>query len=216
MTEKISILIADDHPIFRRGLRMVIESDSALKVVAEVENGAAALKQIEDLEPHVAVLDFNMPLMDGLAVAQEIQERNLPTIPVFLTMHADEALFNAAVDADVKGFVVKDGAANEITACVRTVAAGQSFFSPVLSQFLLDRRRGGQKSFLENLTAAERRVLRLIAVGKTSREIAAELFVSPRTVEHHRAHISAKLNLTGKNGLLTFALTRKTEILGKI
>lgn len=214
MNEEIRILIADDHPIFRRGLRMVIESDSALKVVAEVDNGEAALRQIKDLEPDVAVLDFNMPIMDGLEVAQEIQEKNLPTIPVFLTMHTDEAIFNAAVDADVKGFVVKDSAANEITACVKTVAGGQSFFSSILSQFLLNRRRE-PKSFLENLTAAERRVLRLIAEGKTSREIAEKLFVSPRTVEHHRAHISAKLNLTGKNGLLTFALTRKTEILGK-
>lgn len=215
MNEEIRILIADDHPIFRRGLRMVIESDVSLKVVAEVENGAAALKQIQDLEPDVAVLDFNMPVMDGLEVAQEIQAKNLPTIPVFLTMHADEAIFNAAVDADVKGFVVKDSAANDITACIKTVAAGTSFFSSILSHFLLNRR-GDQKSFLENLTAAERRVLRLIAEGKTSREIAEKLFVSPRTVEHHRAHISAKLNLTGKNGLLTFALTRKTEILGKI
>jgi DNA-binding NarL/FixJ family response regulator len=215
MNENISILIADDHPIFRRGLRTVIESDFVLKVVAEVDNGAAALRQIDDLEPDVAVLDFNMPMMDGLEVAREIQAKNLPTIPVFLTMHTDEALFNAAVDADVKGFVVKDSAANDITACIKAVTAGQSFFSSILSQFLLDRR-GGQKSFLENLTAAERRVLRLIAEGKTSREIADQLFVSPRTVEHHRANISAKLELTGKNGLLTFALTRKTEILGKI
>jgi DNA-binding NarL/FixJ family response regulator len=215
MNAEISILIADDHPIFRRGLRMVIESDAALKVVAEVDNGEAALKQIKDLEPDVAVLDFNMPVLDGLAVAQEIQKKNLPTIPVFLTMHKDEAVFNAAVAADVKGFVIKDSAADEINACVKAVMQGQSFFSSALSQFLLNRR-GGQKSFLENLTAAERRVLRLIAAGKTSRAIAAELFVSQRTIEHHRAHISAKLNLTGKNGLLTFALTHQTEILGKI
>lgn len=218
MSEEIRILIADDHPIFRRGLRMVIESDASLKVVAEVGNGAEALQKIEDLEPDVAVLDFNMPVMDGLAVAQEIQKKNLPTIPVFLTMHSDEILFNAAVNAEVKGFVVKDSAANDITACVKSVAAGQSFFSSVLSQFLLDRRRAtsAEKSFLENLTTAECRVLRLIAEAKTSREIADLLFISLRTVEHHRAHISAKLNLSGKNGLLTFALTNKTEILGKI
>ena len=211
MGEEIKILIADDHPIFRRGLRMVIESDSALKVVAEVDNGADALSRIEELEPDVAVLDVNMPQADGLTVAKTIQEKHLPTVPVFLTMHADEAIFNAAINADVKGFVIKDGAANDIINCIKSVAAGQSFFSSALSQFLLNRRNG-DKSPLEKLTTSERRVLSLIADGKATKEIADELFVSPRTVEHHRAHIVGKLDLKGKNALLTFALTNKDKI----
>jgi len=214
MSEEIRILIADDHPIFRRGLRMVVESDSVLKVVAEVDNGADAIKRIEELEPDVAVLDVNMPQADGLAVAKTIQEKHLPTVPIFLTMHADEAIFNAAIDADVKGFVIKDGAANDIITCIKTVVSGQSFFSSVLSVFLLNRRNE-PKSLLGSLTVSERRVLHLIADGKTTKEIADELFVSPRTVEHHRAHISAKLDISGKNGLLTYALTHKAEILGK-
>lgn len=211
MNEKIRILIADDHPIFRRGLRAVVESDSALQVVAEVDNGKDALNKIEELEPDVAVLDVNMPQMDGLAVAKTIQKKNLPTVSVFLTMHADEAIFNAAIDADVKGFVIKDGAANDIINCIKSVASGQSFFSSALSQFLLNRRKDF-KTPLEKLTASERRVLSLIAESKTSREIADALFVSPRTIEHHRSHICAKLNLTGKNALLTFALTNKSKI----
>ncbi len=211
MNEKIEILIADDHPIFRRGLRMVIESDVRLKVVAETDNGTDALIKIVELEPNVVVLDVNMPQADGLTVAQKIQEKNLPTAPIFLTMHADEAIFNAAIDADVKGFVIKDGAANDIISCIKEVAAGKRFFSPVLSQFLLNRRNG-EKSPLENLTVAERRVLRLIANGKATKEIAEELFVSPRTIDHHRANIAAKLDLKGKNALLTFALTNKTKI----
>lgn len=211
MNKEIRILIADDHPIFRRGLRAVVESDAVLDVVAEVDNGAEALRQIETLEPHVAVLDVNMPQTDGLAVAKTIQEKNLPTIPVFLTMHADEAIFNAAIDADVKGFVIKDGAANDIVTCIKSVVAGQSFFSSTLSQFLLNRHTK-PKSPLENLTAGERRVLRLVADGKSTKQIADELFVSPRTIEHHRANISAKLDLSGKNALLTFALTNKSLI----
>lgn len=211
MNEEIKVLIADDHPIFRRGLRAVIESDPALRVVAEVDNGLDALQKIEELEPEVAILDVNMPQADGLAVAKAIQEKHLPTIPVFLTMHADEAIFNAAIDADVKCFVIKDSAANDIINCIKSVINGKSFFSSSLSQFLLDRRHA-PKSPLENLTASERRVLRLIADGKTTKEIAEELFVSPRTVDHHRAHIAAKLDLTGKNALLTFALTNKGKI----
>ena len=211
MSQEIKVLIADDHPIFRRGLRMVIESDTVIKVVAEVDNGAEALRQIEELETDVAVLDVNMPQADGLTVAKTIQEKNLPTVPIFLTMHADEAIFNAAIDADVKGFVIKDGAANDIINAIKSIVAGQSFFSSSLSQFLLNRY-SKPKSPLENLTAGERRVLRLVADGKTTKEIAKELFVSPRTVEHHRAHISAKLDLSGKNALLTFALTNKSLI----
>jgi len=211
MSEEIRILIADDHPIFRRGLRAVIESDSVLKVVAEVDNGEDALLRIAELEPDVAVLDVNMPQADGLAVAKTIQEKHLPTAPIFLTMHADEAIFNAAIDADVKGFVIKDSAANDIVHCIKEVAAGRHCFSSDLSDFLLNRRNG-HLSPLENLTVSERRVLRLIADGKSTREIADELFVSPRTVEHHRSNIVAKLDLKGKNALLTFALTNKAKI----
>ena len=214
MNEIITVLIADDHPIFRRGLRTVIESDSSLKVIAEMDNGEEALRQIQEMEPDVAVLDVNMPGMDGLAVAREIQARHLPTVPVFLTMHSDEAIFNAAVDAEVKCFVIKDGAANDIIKCIKSVVSGQSFFSSQLSPFLLNLH-DKQKSFLDNLTAAERRILGHVAEGKTSREIADLLFVSLRTIDHHRANISTKLNLSGKNGLLTFALTNRARILGK-
>ncbi|MDQ6788076.1 MAG: response regulator transcription factor [Acidobacteriota bacterium] len=211
MSKEIKILIADDHPIFRRGLRAVVESDALLKVVAEVDNGADALSKIEEHEPDVAVLDINMPQADGLTVAKTIQEKNLPTVPVFLTMHADEAIFNAAIDADVKGFVIKDGAANDIVTCIKEVSSGRRFFSSALSEFLLNRRNANN-SPLENLTASERRILRLLEGGKSTKEIAAELFVSPRTVDHHRANISAKLGLKGKNALLAFALNNKTKI----
>lgn len=211
MSEGISIIIADDHPIFRRGLRAVIESDSAMKIVSEADNGESALSEIERLEPNIVVLDADMPKVDGLTVARTIQTKNLTTLPIFLTMHKDEAIFNAAIDADVKGFVIKDSAATDIVNCIKEVARGKRFFSHVLSEFLLNRRNGNT-SPLDTLTVSERRVLRFISNGKTTKEIAEELFVSPRTVDHHRANISAKLDLKGKNALLTFAINNKNKI----
>lgn len=212
---EIQIVIADDHPIFRRGLRMVIEADPRLKVVAEAEDGATALAEVKRLQPQVVVLDMDMPLLDGMAVARAIAEQRLPVAVAFLTMHKDEATFNAALDLGVKGYVVKDSAANEIIGCIKAVAAGQSFISPVLSGHLLNRHSPGaqqQPSALSTLTQAERRVLRLIAAGKLNNEIAEELFVSVRTVEHHRSNICSKLGLNGKHALLTFALSHKSEI----
>ena len=211
MNKEIRVLIADDHPIFRRGLRAVIESDADLKIVGEADDGEIALSEIERLEPNIVVLDSDMPKVDGLTVARTIQAKNLTTLAVFLTMHKDEAIFNAAIDADVKGFVIKDSAATDIVSCIKEVANGKRFFSHALSEFLLNRRNANT-SPIDSLTVSERRVLRLISDSKSTKEIAEELFISPRTVDHHRANISSKLDLKGKNALLTFALTNKTKI----
>jgi DNA-binding NarL/FixJ family response regulator len=217
MHKEIRVLIADDHPIFRRGLRALIEADPLLKVVAEAEDGESALARIRELQPDVAVLDINMPAPDGFAIAREIRQARLPVEAIFLTMHKDEALLNAALDVGVKGFIVKDGAANEIVGCIKAVAAGQSFFSPALSGHLLTRRNrgeapGAQSSSIKDLTASERRVLLLVAEAKSNKEIAEKMFISVRTVEHHRSNICAKLGLSGKNALLTFALTHKSDL----
>lgn len=211
---ELTLLIADDHPIFRRGLRMVLESDPLIRVLAEAENGVTALAEIKRLLPKVALLDMDMPEMDGLTVAREIRDQGLPVAVAFLTMHKDEATFNTALNVGAKGYVVKDSAVSEIIGCVKAVAAGQRFISPVLSGHLLNRSQSPAPatSPLESLSQAERRVLRLIAAGKLNAEIAAELFLSVRTVEHHRSNICSKLSLNGKHALLTFALAHKAEI----
>src|ERR1700750_873316 len=139
MSKEIRIVIADDHPIFRRGLRMMIEADPRLKVVAEAGDGEAAPPRIEELQPDVVGLDIDMPPPDGLAVARRLREQRSAVEVVFLTMHKEEALLDAALEVGVKGVVVKDGAANEIVGCIKAVVAGQSFFSPALSGHLLAR-----------------------------------------------------------------------------
>jgi DNA-binding NarL/FixJ family response regulator len=217
MEGKIQVLIADDHPVFRKGLRVIIEDDPSLVVVAEAEDGQSALARILESQPHVAVLDINMPPPDGLTIARAIRDKQLPVEVVFLTMHKDEALIYATLDLGVKGLVVKDSAANEIIGCIKAVEAGQSFFSYSLLDFLTARRRragypGRQPSSLEDLTPSERRIMRLIAQLKINKEIAAELSISVRTVEHHRSNICSKLGISGKNMLLAYALTHKSEL----
>lgn len=217
MKKQINVLIADDHPIFRSGLRLMIEADALLKVSGEAEDGESALACIRTLQPDVAVLDIDMPPPDGMAVARRVQEERLPVELIFLTMHNEEEFLNAALDAGVKGFIVKDGAANELNACIKAVAVGRNFISPTLSGHLLKRRSKpdtptAERSVINVLTTAERRVLLLISESMTNKEIAEKMFISVRTVEHHRSNICAKLNLTGKNALLTFALTHKSQL----
>lgn len=214
---EIRILIADDHPIFRKGLRSTIESDPSLKVVGEAEDGEIALEQIRRLRPDIAILDMEMPNKDGFEAIQEIQDQKISVAVIFLTMHKDERFFNAALDRGAKGYVLKDSAVNDIIASIKAVACGQNFISPQLSTYLLNRRSKAaslreQKPGLDRLTPTERQVLRLIAANKTSKEIADGLCVSARTVEKHRANISEKLKLHGSHALLNFALEHKSEL----
>jgi DNA-binding NarL/FixJ family response regulator len=165
----------------------------------------------------VVVLDVDMPNKDGFEVVREMQQRKLSAAVIFLTMHNNESIFNGAVDLGVCGFVLKDSALTEIADGVKAVAVGRKFVSPALATYLFDRRRREQllqaeQPGLGDLTAAERRVLSLIAAGKTTGEIAQVLFVSTRTVEHHRANISAKLNLRGRDALLRFALLHQSQL----
>lgn len=212
---EITVLIADDHPIFQRGLQQIIETDNSLKIVASVSDGEDALNNLRKLKPQVAVLDVDMPKRDGLAVLNAIKEENLPSSVILLTMYKEERFFNAALDAGVKGYVIKDSAVSEITNAIHAAAKGENFISPMLSTLLvkrLNRSETQNKSPLETLTSSERRVLKLVAEAKSNQQIADELFISIRTVENHRSNICAKLGLEGKNALLTYALTNKAEI----
>jgi DNA-binding NarL/FixJ family response regulator len=217
MNKTITVLIADDHPIFRKGLCEVLTEDPAIKLVAEVADGAAALQKIRELEPQAAVLDLDMPQMNGLQVARKISELKLPVAVVMLTMHKEEMLFNEAMNAGIPGFLLKENAANDLLNCIRAVVGGQSFISPSLSSFLLNRKTAAQKFLEKNpelgrLTPAERRILKLIAEDLTSKEIAERLGISTHTVENHRAKICERLNLRGSHSLLKFAYDNKSSL----
>jgi DNA-binding NarL/FixJ family response regulator len=217
MAARIKILIVDDHPLFRSGLRQVVAGDARLELMGEAADGEAALKFILEKKPAIAVLDVNLPGLTGLQIAQKLHGKKHPTRIIILTMHKEEEMINRALDFGVNGFVLKENAAEDILEAVVTVAQGGHYLSPAVSGFLINRRRRAedltaQKPGLDNLTKAERKILKLVAEKKTSKEIAAELFISPRTVEAHRANICAKLELTGSNSLLQFALENRSSL----
>ncbi len=217
MNTIITVVIADDHPIFRKGLREVIDADPTLRVVAETADGESALAAIEEARPDIAVLDVDMPGRDGFEVMRAVRDRRLPTQIVFLTMHKDERFLDSALNAGVKGYVLKDGAVTDIIAAIKAVKAGQHFLSPSLSTLLVSRTRRVQKlsstvPALETLSPTERKVLKLLAEFKTTKEIADVLCVSPRTVDHHRANIALKLDLRGNHALTRFAVAHQSVI----
>jgi len=213
----ISVLIVDDHPLFRQGLRQVIASDSRFELAGEADTADAALKLAQEIKPEIIVLDVNLPKMSGLELAGVLRSKKCPAGLVVLTMLKDEQVFNQAMNVGVKGFVLKENAAGEILNCMASVAAGDPYVSPSLTGLLLRRRNraetlAARTPTLEDLTTAERRILKAIAQKKTTKDIASELFISPRTVESHRANISTKLALKGSNSLLQFALEHRDAL----
>jgi DNA-binding NarL/FixJ family response regulator len=216
VSKGIKVLIVDDHPLFRSGLRQAVESDPRFKLVGETGDGESALRLIQEKKPDVTVLDVNLPGLSGLEILRLLQSRS-PTRIVMLTMHKEEEIFNRALDFGAQGFVLKENAAEEILKAITAVAAGEHYLSPVISGFLVRRHSRAEQLAaktpgLDDLTKAERRILKGIAAKKTSREIAAELFISPRTVEAHRANICTKLGLTGSHSLLQFALENRSAL----
>jgi two-component system, NarL family, response regulator DegU len=213
----VSILIADDHPIFRAGLRQIIESSGEFHVVAEASDAVEALALARSKRPAALVLDMDMPGGGGLAVARAARTA-MPTAAVlFLTVHKVESLFNEAMDSGALGYVMKECAVQEILAALKSALAGRVYLSPSVGDFLLSRQRRASALAvsvpgLADLTPSERRVLKLITENKTSKDIGQELGISYRTVERHRTNVAAKLGLSGTHSLVKFAFDHKSDL----
>lgn len=211
--KEVRVLIADDHALLRHGLRQVIEAAEEMKVVCEANNGRDALEQARSLRPDVAILDVDMPVLDGFGAARAMRQLEPRVEVIFLTVHRERDLLSEALELGAKGYVLKDSAISDIISAVRAVAAGQHYTSPALISHLVDRgsrsTKDTQAAGIQSLTQTERRILKLIAEYKTSKQIADELFVSHRTVQTHRTNICQKLNLEGNHALMKFALANK-------
>jgi DNA-binding NarL/FixJ family response regulator len=216
MADELRILLADDHPVVRKGLKLCIEEGEGFKVVAEAGDGETALALVQKLRPNLAILDIDMPKSSGLQVAAEIKRLKLNTKVIFLSFHKDEQMVRAALDAGGNGYLLKDSAMQEIVAAVQTVMSGQVYVSSAIALQLLQggdaSDRGNENSLTRSLTPSERRILMLIADGLSSKEIGATLSVHYRTIENHRTNICRKLGIEGANALLRFAVQHKGDL----
>lgn len=214
----VPVFVADDHALLRRGLVDVVRQSGLYTVVGEAGEGTAALAGIRQHRPAIAILDVEMPGLSGLEVAATVREEGIATSIVLLTMHDEPEILDRAMAVGVKGYVLKDGALSDIINCLNLVREGRMYVSAALSGALVQRRSrredaqdaGGR--ILDRLTAAERKVIRLVAKNLTSAQIAEQLGISPKTVENHRARIAARLELRGPQALLRFALEHRTAL----
>ncbi len=217
MNPAITVLIADDHPIFRRGLCDIIAGDSSLRLAGEAADGEQAWRMIQQLRPAVAVLDIHMPRQTGIQISRLVLQHRLKVELVMLTMDTEEALLNKALNLGVKGYLLKESASTDLLQAIHQVARGNCYISPSLSGALVRRQTARdelweKKPGLGKLSPTEREVLKLIAEDRTSKEIAELLGSSPRTIESHRQRISQKLELSGSHSLLRFAFDHKAEL----
>jgi len=207
----ITIFLADDHAVVREGLRLLLEAQPGLAVVGAAANGREAIRQVEQLAPHVAVLDIAMPEVNGLEAARHICQTCPRTRVIMLSMHHTPEHIAQALEAGASGYVLKESASNEIVAAIRAVQAGERYLSRQVADAVLDyymslRQTGSAASPLDRLNEREREILRWLAEGQTSAEIAERLALSPKTVDTYRSAIMHKLNIHHLPGLVKFAI----------
>lgn len=201
----LRILLADDHEIFRQGLRALLER-GGFTVVAEAADGHAAIQMAAQLTPDVAVVDLAMPLLNGLDAAREIVRVSSRTRTILLTMHAEDPYVAKALQAGIRGYVLKSQAAEDLIQAIREVSRGAVYLSPGVSESVVEAYLAKRDLPLDPLTPRERQVLQLIAEGKTTKEVAAMLGVSVKTAESHRMRIMTKLNIHETAGLVRYAI----------
>lgn len=214
---KIKIIIADDHPMMRSGVKSVLLSDYQIEIVSESTNGEDAYNSIKKYLPDIALIDIEMPKMTGLEITRRLSEEKIKTKIIFLTMYKEQDMFDEAMDAGAFGYVLKENAVEDVLESVKSVYEGRYYISPLISDYLV-KRMNSKNEFssstlsINNLTLTERKVLKLVSLEKTTQQIADELFISYKTVENHRNNISKKLNLSGTHSLVKFAINNKSYL----
>jgi DNA-binding NarL/FixJ family response regulator len=211
--KKIQILLADDHNIMRRGLRLLLERQPGFEVVAEAADGRQAVERAEATKPDIVILDIAMPNLSGIEAAQRIRTLLPQAAVLILSMHSDEGYVLRALKAGVKGYLLKDSAENDLIEAIKVVSAGKAFFSPEISKILVEdyvremKKRGTEDSY-ELLTSREREILQLLAEGKSNKDISTLLNLSLFTVETHRRNLQDKLNLHSVAELMLYAVRK--------
>ncbi len=210
----IRILLADDHGLVRKGLRLLLEAQQGVQVVGEASDGREALKLAAELAPDIAILDIAMPNLNGIEATAQLTKSGSEVKVIILSMHSDESYVVRALDAGARGYLLKDSAEDDLVQAIRTVAQGRPYFSPAISATLLEdyvrtlRQRGLTDSY-ELLTDREKEVLQLLAEGKSNKEVAALLNLSPYTIETHRTNMMQKLNLHNTAEIVLYAVRKK-------
>jgi two-component system, NarL family, response regulator NreC len=211
--KKLRILLADDHVVMRKGLRALLERQSNLEVIGESENGRETIDLAASLIPDVVVMDVGMPVLNGIEATKTIVTQNPQISVIILSMHVDESYVMRALKAGARAYLLKDSAPADLMNAIQAVSQNKSFFSPKVSHILAEdyirvlKQKGAVDSY-DLLTTREREILQLIAEGKSNKEIAAALNISPYTVETHRSHILEKLNLHNPAELILYAVRK--------
>lgn len=207
-----TIVLADDHPIVRRGLRAVLEAEKSFTLLGEVGDGLEAVRVVESLQPDILIADLMMPSLTGLEVTRQLKQRVPATKIIVLSMHATESYVLEALRNGADGYVLKDAAADELVMAIQAVLAGRRYLSSQLSERAIESYIQKAASTTEDsyasLTTREREVLQLAAEGLTNVEIAERLFISARTAETHRANLMKKLHLSNHTELIRYAIRR--------
>jgi len=213
MTNKIRILLADDHTLLRNGIRALLEDEPDITIVGEAEDGREAVRLAMQFKPNVILMDIAMPLLNGLEATRQIKREHPEINVLVLTMYDHEEYFRQILEVGASGYIIKRAAANELVAAIRAVANGEAVLSPAITRLLLEdylsRDVHKEESDPNALSSREREVLQLIAEGKTSREIADILSLSVKTVQSHRTSLMQKLDLHDRGELIKYAIQKK-------
>jgi len=209
--DKIRVLVTEDHVIVREGLRAILDSQPDIQVAGEATNGLEAIKQNEELKPDIILMDISMPEMNGLDATRRIKQAHPEVKILALTMHEGDEYFFEALQAGASGYFVKGGSSAELIGALRALAQGDVYISPtmtkkLLSDYLRRAKTGQDKEVYTGLTGREKEILKLVAEGRNNQDIAEKLFLSPSTVQTHRANIMAKLGLHSRTELVKYAL----------